>query len=124
MDRTISERGITTKASLEKNLSVVVGPSAFKSWSLLASTLSHEIEVHCKQNFLFVRLLDSLGLHGTIAAERQAYQYEIDHSVRFGLSDSEKAAIKDTMEFYYPKPSQNSEMVAGISESVHKLLAR
>ncbi|NRA64049.1 MAG: hypothetical protein HRU19_06165 [Pseudobacteriovorax sp.] len=102
-DPTFEDRGLTTLRGWGKKLEVSVGPAAFESWALLGSTLAHEIEVHCKQNFTAIRIQDLVGLDGTSNAEREAYSHELSNAERFGLSDKEAASIEATMNFYYPE---------------------
>ena len=101
-DANLADRGITVQRGVGHPYEITIGPAAFTSWGMLGSTLAHEIEVHCNQNFVFIRLLDLIGLEGTNLAEREAYTFEYQHAVRFKLSASELSSIQDTMEFYYP----------------------
>jgi hypothetical protein len=101
-DSKLNDRGLTTKGVFMQKATVTIGPAAFTSWSLLGSTLAHELEVHCNQNLLFISLLDALHLDGTGEAERQAYIYELRNSKRFGLNIEDADLIASTMEFYYP----------------------
>ena len=78
------------------------GPVAFESWALLGSTLAHEIEIHCEQSFLLIRLMDTVGFSGTLSAEREAYMHEISNRERFNLSEYEIANIRNTMNYFYP----------------------
>jgi hypothetical protein len=73
LNKDISDRGITFKRSIDELFQVEIGPAAFSSWSLLGSTLAHEVEVHCNQDFLAIYFLDVLGFEGTALAERSAY---------------------------------------------------
>jgi hypothetical protein len=82
---------------------VFVGPTAFSSWGMLGSTLAHEVEVHCRQNFPLIVLKDQLGLDGTVEAEREAYEYEIQNAGRFGLDHRDQNLIAATVEYYYPR---------------------
>ncbi|MBP9707785.1 MAG: hypothetical protein KBD78_09075 [Oligoflexales bacterium] len=102
LNRDISDRGITFKRSIDELFQVEIGPAAFSSWSLLGSTLAHEVEVHCNQDFLAIYFLDVLGFEGTALAERSAYAYELAHAEYFRLSAMEKLAIIETKEDYYP----------------------
>lgn len=102
LDTGIEDRGLTTMTGFGRKLEVRIGPAAFESWALLGSTLAHEIEVHCNQNFGYIRLLDFLGMSGTLNAEREAYQHEIQHARRFGLNPIEVKHIRATMDYYYP----------------------
>ena len=93
-------------------MEVTVGPAAFESWGLLGSTLAHELEVHCQQNFTYIRLLDLLGLDGTLKAEREAYQHELSNAGRFHLGEVERENIKATMDFYYPVEANSNSLSA------------
>jgi hypothetical protein len=101
-DPELADRGLTVQKGIGHPFEVRLGPTAFTSWAILGSTLSHEIEVHCRQEFALIRLLDLMGMNGTLYAERVAYQYEISQAKRFKLSRSEQFSIADTVEFYYP----------------------
>lgn len=96
------DRGLTECTAWSRYCSVVVGPAAFSSWAVLGSTLAHEIEVHGRQSFLGIWLMDQLGLDGLIYAERQAYQYELAMAHRFGTSQQDLDLIRVTMDHYYP----------------------
>jgi hypothetical protein len=98
----LEDRGRTAWLPGSDRIRVSVGPKAFKSWGLLASTLAHELEVHAKQDIEFISLLNSIGLPGTAWAERRAYEHELANAERFGLSDAEVATIRATMDYYYP----------------------
>lgn len=102
LDKNLEHRGITSKQGMNDMVEVAIGPAAFTSWGLLGSTLAHEVEVHVKQSFFLIWLLDELGLDGTGIAERQAYGFELDHARRFSLGNEDKFSINDTMNFYYP----------------------
>lgn len=102
LDPKLSDRGLTTRATFLEKAIVTVGPAAFESWGLLGSTLAHELEIHCQQNFLAIYLMDAIGLDGTGAAERQAYVHELRNADRFGLGGADADLIADTMEFFYP----------------------
>lgn len=101
-DGELSDRGLTVKSSWLEKSRVSIGPSAFSSWAMLGSTLAHEIEVHCQQNFPLIFLGDKLGFKGSFYAEREAYEYEIRNAARFGLSEHDKNLIAATMDYYYP----------------------
>ena len=103
LDPKLSDRGLTTRATFLEKALVTVGPAAFSSWALLGSTLAHELEIHCEQNFLAIYFMDLAGLDGTGAAERQAYAHELTDAVRFGLDSDDSHLIADTMEYYYPE---------------------
>jgi hypothetical protein len=108
LDLSMTDRGRTTLYGYTGELEVAVGPNAFASWALLGSTLAHELEVHCRQNFALIRLLDSMGLQGTESAEREAYQHELNYRKRFGLSNEEVIVITETMDYFYPETKENS----------------
>ena len=102
LDVNLEDRGLTTLNGWGSKLVVTVGPAAFTSWALLGSTLAHELEVHCQQNFAIIRLKDMMGLNGTHEAEREAYMHELANSYRFRLKSADQLNIKATMEYYYP----------------------
>lgn len=103
LDMQLLDRGLTTRATFLERAIVTIGPAAFSSWGLLGSTLAHELEVHCEQNFLAIFFMDLVGLDGTGAAERQAYVHELRNAARFGLEVEDADLIADTMEYYYPE---------------------
>lgn len=130
LDKGLYDRGLTTGDTLGNKKTVTIGPAAFTSWGILGSTLGHEIEVHAKQSFLKIVLLDrvqkakvtSLAFlskalpplkhyaeaaaeveQGTWAAEREAYHYELKEARRFHLSESEVSSIEQIMNAYYPE---------------------
>ena len=107
-DPELKDRGLTTRGAFMDKAQVTVGPSAFSSWGLLGSTLAHEIEVHCQQNFLAIYVMDAVGLDGTGAAERQAYIHELRGAKRFGLEGDDAELIADTMDYYYPEHSSSN----------------
>ena len=102
LDLTLEDRGVTIMDGLGMKREVLVGPGAFSSWSVLGSTLAHEIEIHGTQSFLWIRVLNLVGLEGTVMAEREAYMHEIRCARRFGLERLEVQSIEETMNFYYP----------------------
>ena len=108
LDLTMHDRGLTTRGAFMDKARVTIGPAAFSSWALLGSTLGHEIEVHCQQNFLAIYLLDLVGLDGTGAAERQAYVHELRNAKRFGTQAEDTQMIAETVEFYYPDDAPRS----------------
>ncbi len=108
LNKDISDRGITFKRSIDELFQVEIGPAAFGSWSLLGSTLAHEVEVHCNQDFLAIYFLDVLGFEGTALAERSAYAYELEHAKYFRLSAMERLSILETKEDFYPLAQNNS----------------
>lgn len=107
-DASLADRGVTIRGAMFDEARVAVGPSAFESWSLLGSTLAHELEVHCQQSFFVIYMMDLLGLEGTVEAERQAYLHELANAERFGLDRGSRDLIADTMDYFYPTPSQRS----------------
>ena len=121
-DPLLEDRGLTTLRGWGKKLEVAVGPAAFESWGLLGSTLAHEIEVHCQQNFTVIQLKDMVGMSGTFAAEREAYLHELEHADRFDLSSSEYESIKATMDFYYPEASIQQNQTAELEEDSQESL--
>lgn len=122
-DRTLSDRGLTIKRAWHKNAEVKIGPAAFSSWSLLGSTLAHELEVHCRQNFFMISILDRLGLDGTVIAERQAYKHELIMAERFGLSKQDRGFIRETLHYYYPlNDKQKSLLAQRLNKSFESIL--
>lgn len=114
-DPGIYDRGLTTLRGWSNKMEVSVGPAAFTSWSMLGSTLAHELEVHCQQNFALIRLKDLFGFEGTLHAEREAYSHELANAKRFRLDNQEFANIKATMDFYYPLPMNPDASEASLS---------
>ncbi len=102
-DPELLDRGLTAKGVFSRETLITIGEAAYYNWGLLASTLAHEAEVHGRQNILAITFLDLIGLDGTGLAEREAYEYEVKHARRFGLSVKQADLISDTMNFYYPK---------------------
>ena len=102
-DPKVLDRGITQKIGLSDYKVVTIGRPGFESWSILGSTLAHEIEIHCRQNFILIALADALGFDGTGIAEREAYDWELSQSFRFGLLSEERSSIKATVDSYYPR---------------------
>ncbi len=102
-DPELKDRGLTVKSSWFGKTQVYIGPSAFANWAMLGSTLAHEVEVHCLQNFPMIFIKDRLGLDGTSDAEREAYRYEIANASRFGLSGRDTGLIAATVDYYYPR---------------------
>lgn len=131
LDVTLYDRGLTTGDSLGNKKTVTIGPAAFSSWGILGSTLGHEIEVHAKQSFFKIVLLDKLSKikmaskkflsntafakdakpqessaelndDGTWSAEREAYGFELEHAERFQLTESEMNSIEQVLNTYYP----------------------
>jgi hypothetical protein len=99
----LEDRGLTIRKGVMSDAVVYVGAEAFSSWALLGSTLAHEIEVHCRQNFLAIHFQNISGFDGTGHAEREAYGYELAHAERFGLTVYERDLISSTMMYFYPK---------------------
>ena len=102
LDLRLADRGQTLRKGAFANALVSVGPEAFSSWPMLASTLAHELEVHCQQNFVALHLMDITGLDGVGEAEREAYTYELRNAQRFGLSPYDQDLIRSTMDYFYP----------------------
>lgn len=116
-------RGLTLGNAFSKNKEVLIGKMAFESWGILGSTLAHEIEIHGKQSFLEIEILNylyslkaipeklianfipnsfklnygSLG-YGSYMAEKEAYNHELNSKKRFNLNKNEIYAIKYTLE--------------------------
>ena len=103
LDMSLEDRGLTTLNCRFCERTVTIGPAAFSSWAVLGSTLAHELEVHCKQNFAVINIMDMFGYHGSELAEREAYSYELANAQRFGTSYDEQKSILETMEYYYPE---------------------
>ena len=103
ISKDLEDRGVTIREGLNHKLVVYIGRDAFSSWAMLGSTLGHEIEVHCRQNFLAIHLQDLAGFDGTGAAEREAYKYELSHADRFGINQYDREFIKNTAEYFYPQ---------------------
>lgn len=102
LDLHLKDRGLTLRSLAFGDARVTIGPAAFESWALLGSTLAHELEVHCQQNFALILMMDMVGLDGTGEAERQAYIHELRNAHRFGLKQIDRQLIKDTMAYFYP----------------------
>lgn len=130
-DKELFDRGLTSGNLLGQQKTILVGPAAFTSWGILGSTLGHEAEVHARQSFLKIVVYDkwyqfkaslnstleqtmtakasnnkkfpSEGLvsPGTLAAEQEAYIFELDSALRFGLTHRETRAIRHVMDTYY-----------------------
>jgi hypothetical protein len=103
LDPKIQDRGITIRHGVGSDPIVFIGPEAFSSWGLLGSTLAHEVEVHCRQNFLAIHLQNIAGFDGTGMAEREAYRYELANTTRFGLAQYDQDLIRSTMSYFYPE---------------------
>jgi hypothetical protein len=106
-DSSLEDRGMTLRRGLASPAVVMIGREAFASWGLLGSTLAHEIEVHCRQNFLAIHLQNLAGFDGTGAAEREAYRYELVNAERFGLGHYDRELIRSTMTYFYPEQENN-----------------
>lgn len=130
-DKELFDRGLTSGNLLGQQKTILVGPAAFTSWGILGSTLGHEAEVHARQSFLkivasdrwsqfkasvsstFEQTMtafasgnkkstnDGLVSPGTLAAEQEAYIYELNSALRFGLTHRETRAIRHVMDTYY-----------------------
>ncbi len=122
-DPDLQDRGLTTLRAAGSRLEVTIGPMAFESWALLGSTLAHELEVHCQQNFTLIRLMDMTGLEGTYRAERIAYLHEISNAKRFGMKRETASSIEETMEFYYPESGARESFPAALATSLGDWLA-
>jgi hypothetical protein len=103
IDFKMEDRGLTVRKGVNSIPTVYVGPEAFSSWALLGSTLAHEIEVHCRQNFLAIHFQNLAGFDGTGMAEREAYRYELANASRFGLAQYDQDLIRGTMNYFYPE---------------------
>ena len=123
LDTGMQDRGLTTRSPFMDKAKVTIGPAAFSSWALLGSTIAHEVEVHCQQNFLAIYLMDLVGLDGTGTAERQAYVHELTNAHRFGTAHEDTRMIADTVSFYYPE-EQGSRTISALSIPVKAWLAR
>ena len=123
-DAQVADRGLTSRTSWYSQAHIRIGPAAFDSWALLGSTLAHEVEVHARQNFWVIGMLDAMGLDGTGMAERQAYAHELTHADRFQLSQWDRSRIDYTMNHYYPTDATKRRPVWGmISHRLSALLA-
>ena len=88
-----------------QNKTVLIYDLAFSSWAVLGSTLAHEIEVHVKQDFSYIRKKNAVfkNNYGQNRAEVEAYQYELDNSERFSLNNEEKENIENLLDEYREK---------------------
>ncbi len=100
--RSLEERGLAERTTWSPEATVSIGPNAFESWGVLASTIIHEVHGHAMQNILAIHVLNLVGMNGTAIAERQAYTLELSHASRLGLNESETHFIRETRDFYYP----------------------
>lgn len=80
---------------------VLLGPEAFVSEEVLASTLAHEVEIHCKQGFKRYYL-------SVKELEKEAYDHEIKNQNRFKTTDSYVSEIKETYNFYYGEENEDN----------------
>ena len=112
LDLALEDRGLTTLNGWGSKLDVTIGQAAFASWALLGSTLAHELEVHCHQNFAVIHMKDVMGLEGTQQAEREAYLHELANSERFHLKTADQLNIKATMDYYYPVNAQKEDSLS------------
>lgn len=106
-DQKLEDRGLTLRNGLASDPVVLIGREAFTSWAMLGSTLAHEIEIHCRQNFLAIHLQNLAGFDGTGTAEREAYRYELANAERFGLASYDRELIRSTMAYFYPEQENN-----------------
>jgi hypothetical protein len=121
----LEDRGLSSRFAWAEKIQVEIGPAAFESWGLLASTLAHELEVHCQQNFALIGMMDFLRLDGTLRAERQAYLHELRNARRFGLSPESQDLIANTMDYYYRlDESEHGPVAARMSKTLGRWLAR
>lgn len=121
LDLKLVDRGLTLRNGALAQASVSIGPDAFSSWPLLASTIAHEVEVHCRQNFLAIHLMDVAGLDGTGSAEREAYGYELKNAARFGLAPYDQDLIRSTMRYYYPQKGFSVSEIPSIKSLVRRM---
>ena len=97
LDRELEDRGATYSPSFFGGYKIIkIGRAAFSSWGMLGATLAHEAEVHGNQNFSWVVVRDAFLLQGTEQAECDAYRYEVNNAVRFGLTEEEVRGIEGT----------------------------
>ncbi len=102
LDIKLKSRGLTSRSLLNTLNKVSIGPEAFMSWGLLASTIAHEVDIHCKQNLLWITLQEMVGINGSVKAEIEAYNYELSNSKKFGLRAFEVHNIRRSRDYYYP----------------------
>lgn len=92
------DRAIITLPGWIGRRDVLVYRGAFLSWGVLASTLAHELEIHCKQSTIEYILLQ--GLYGTkyadARAEIPAYDLEISRAKEYG---TDKAFVDEMKEY-------------------------
>jgi hypothetical protein len=110
LNEDMDDRGTTAGYSGGLQKSVQLGPNAFISWSILGSTLAHEIEVHARQNFLKIALQEMylpkfvFRCTGECACEYEAYTHELENAERFSLTAEEKIGILSIRNEFYIKP--------------------
>ena len=123
----LQARGMTMHGSYGGDADVALGLDAFSSWSLLGSTLAHEVEIHVNQNPFVVWLEDLIFGTGTIRAERAAYSHETLRASRFGLNDSTVRGIEITRDHHYSfleEPSRFSQFSHRVIDLMHQLTSR
>lgn len=124
LNKDLDDRGLSSRYAWADKIKVEIGPAAFESWSLLASTLAHELEVHCLQNFALIGIMDFFNLDGTARAERQAYMHELKNAQRFGLTLDSQELIASTMNYYYDMEASNrGPLAARMSQTLGRWLA-
>lgn len=121
LDLSMTDRGLTVRRGALAPLKVFIGPDAFSSWPLLGSTIAHEVEVHCRQNFLAIHLMDLAGLDGTGNAEREAYEYELRHAERFGLAPYDRDLIRSTASYFYPQRGFSLSEIPSLKAFISKM---
>jgi len=102
LNKKLKVRGMTTRSLMQTMNKVEIGPEAFMSWGLLASTIAHEVEIHCKQNLLLINLQEMVGINANVKAEREAYNHELSNAKKFGLRAFEIHNIRRSRDYYYP----------------------
>jgi len=86
-----------------------IGAGAFTSWGRLGSTLAHEVEVHCNQNW-WRSSVEKLFLYDpNPMMEREAYTYTLLDSKRFHLTFLEQLNITYVMQLLYPIGDKNEQ---------------
>jgi hypothetical protein len=93
-DPTLAEEGVTSG-----DRQVHIGSAAFRSVAWLASTIAHEAEVHVNRQAMAGRWYTDP--EGTALQEVEAYDYEIQFAVRFGLSPPEVLELRERRRFHY-----------------------
>ena len=99
----VYDSSVSGEAAATKSGKVKVGDDAFSSPSWLASSLSHEIEIHVnnqakKGNWY-------TGKEGTALQEVEAYDHEISHAKKFGTSKSEIKDLENRRKSHYDQLS-------------------